>query len=302
MQIRFNKGICFRICVLITLSIFLISVISASEESFEQGEIVDFLDIPHSAYPSDTTTTVVKEAGYISANAAIANIPGMEGVRGTWSAEILDNLDGGTRIKTRILQAHNADIQLLMDSSRADEDLEIVDIAYEMDIATTQIGLNEPAQIEMSVPRQWVNEHGGLEAIRIFRYVNDRTADVLTTRFLNYDRDTGYINLKSDSPDGLGMFALVAVRQHASSQPDTIEPERVRNVQQENIISETHEPHVSREEDKNLFKIQVAAFCLFFVLFFIGVARTMKPFVHKCNNLPVFGLVIRMIQSSNLKR
>jgi len=300
MLIRLNVRMCFRVCVLITLSIFLISVISASEETFEQGEILDFLEPSPSAYPSDTTCTIVKDPGYVTANPAIANIPGMEGIRGTWSAEIPDTLEGGAKIRTKLLKVQSGDIQPMpVDSSGSGKTIDLVDSAYIMDIDTTRIGLTGPAQVEMSVSREWVHDNGGLEATRIFRYRNDGTRELLNTRFSNYDRDTGYINLKADSPHGLGMFVLVAVRQQASSQPDILVPEPVLDIQPGTINSETHGSGFSPE---TLFTIQAAVLYLLLVLLFIGVTRTKKSFLHKFYNLPVFGLVIRLIHSSHIKR
>ncbi|MFA5213125.1 MAG: hypothetical protein WC406_07315, partial [Methanoregula sp.] len=139
----------------------------------------------------------------------------------------------------------------------------------------------------------------GLEATRIFRYGNDGTRELLNTRFSNYDRDTGYINLKADSPHGLGMFVLVAVRQRASSQPDIIVPEPVLDIQEENVISENQESRIFHER---LFTIQVAILGILLVLLIIGVTRIRKLFVHTFSNLPVFGLVIRMIHGSHIKR
>jgi len=270
------------------------------DNAFEQGEILDFLEPSHSAYPSDTTLTIVKDPGHVTANPAIANIPGMEGIRGTWSAEIPDTLEGGAKIRTKLQEVQRGDIQPMpADSSESGVTIDLVESAYIMDIDTTRIGLTGPAQVEMSVSREWVHDNGGLEATRIFRYGNDGTRELLNTRFSNYDRDTGYINLKADSPHGLGMFVLVAVRQRASSQPDIIVPEPVLDIQKENVISETQESRIFHER---LFTIQVAILGILLVLLIIGVTRIRKSFVHTCSNLPVFGLVIRMIHSSHIKR
>ena len=270
------------------------------DTAFEQGEILDFLEPSHSAYPSDTTLTIVKDPGYVTANPAIANIPGMEGIRGTWSVEIPDTLEGGAKIRTKLQEVQRGDIQPLpADSSGSGKTIDLVDSAYIMDIDTTRIGLTGPAQVEMSVSREWVHDNGGLEATRIFRFGNDGTRELLNTRFSNYDRDTGYINLKADSPHGLGMFVLVAVRQRASSQLDILVPEPVLDIQPGTINSETHGSGFSPE---TLFTIQAAVLYLLLVLLFIGVTRTKKSFLHKFYNLPVFGLVIRLIHSSHIKR
>ncbi len=270
------------------------------DTAFEQGEILDYLDNPPSAFPSDTIWTIVKDPGHVTANPAIANIPGMEGIRGTWSAEIPDTLEGGAKIRTKLQEVQRGDIQPMpVDSYGSDETIDLVDSAYIMDIDTTRIGLTGPAQVEMSVSREWVHDNGGLEATRIFRYGNDGTRELLNTRFSNYDRDTGYINLKADSPHGLGMFVLVAVRQRASSQPDILVPESVPVLHKENVISETQESRIFHER---LFTIQVAILGILLVLLIIGVTRIRKSFVHTFSNLPVFGLVIRMIHSSHIKR
>lgn len=288
------------LCIFCLITVMGSLGVSAQEDSaFEQGEVLDYLEAADSGYPPGTMYTIVNNAGYLPADAAVGNIPGMEGVKGRWSADILDEPDGGAKITTKILPVQKGDIQLPLDPSRIGETLEIAGIAYTMDVDSTQPGLTGPAQIEMSISREWVKKYGGLEAIRIFRYGSGGTAEVLEPRFLNYDRDTGYINLNADSPHGLGMFTLVAIRSLPAHQPDTAGHEPVTTITPENIISATRESHVSHEV---LIGIQTLSFCILLVLLFIGITRSRKSVINKCYKLPVFGLVIRMIQSSSSKR
>jgi PGF-pre-PGF domain-containing protein len=68
----------------------------------------------------------------------------------------------------------------------------------------------------MAVSPAWVDAHGGADAIRIIRFAEDGTREVLATRLVDTDA-SGNLVFEAASPNGLSVFGLAAV----SAMPQT---------------------------------------------------------------------------------
>ena len=73
------------------------------------------------------------------------------------------------------------------------------------------------AIVIMAAGTDWVDAHGGTDAVRIIRYDPEtETSQVLETRYLGTDED-GRMLFEGISPDGLSVFALAGEKQ-----PETV--------------------------------------------------------------------------------
>jgi hypothetical protein len=90
---------------------------------------------------------------------------------------------------------------------------EITAVAYVMSV--TRINLENGddiagATIRMTVSPDWVEEHGGIDAIRIAHSSGDGISEILDTRIVGTD-DDGNLIVEAFSPHGLSVFGLIAV-------------------------------------------------------------------------------------------
>ena len=88
-------------------------------------------------------------------------------------------------------------------------------VAYTMDIAKTNLDDGKDigqATVTMSVSPSWVEEHGGAASVRIARFADDGTSQILKTRYRGIDSSANQI-FEGDSPGGLSIFALITIRE-----------------------------------------------------------------------------------------
>ena len=90
---------------------------------------------------------------------------------------------------------------------------EIDALAYTVTVTRTNLENGEDiagAVIWMTVSPTWVEEHGGVDAVRIARSAEDGTYEMLTTRLAGADRN-GNLIFEGVSPGGLSVFCLLTV-------------------------------------------------------------------------------------------
>lgn len=73
------------------------------------------------------------------------------------------------------------------------------------------------ATLEMTVAKTWVDEHGGKDAIRIYRRGDDGFTEMLVPVFTGYDSTGQMMVFTVISPRGLSEFSLSAVKSAGSS-------------------------------------------------------------------------------------
>jgi len=86
--------------------------------------------------------------------------------------------------------------------------------AYTLNVAKTNLNdVTEigTATVNMSISPSWVAAHGGVNKVKILRYADDGTYQVLDTRFVGMDI-SGNMVFTGISPGGLSIFALVSVK------------------------------------------------------------------------------------------
>jgi len=87
-------------------------------------------------------------------------------------------------------------------------------VAYTLNVAKTNLNdgtVIGNANVNMSISPAWVAAHGGVSNVKILRYADDGTYQVLDTRFVGLD-SSGNMVFTGISPGGLSTFALVTVK------------------------------------------------------------------------------------------
>ena len=93
--------------------------------------------------------------------------------------------------------------------------LQLNDIAYAIRVETENLNNYEylsNATIEMSIPEEWAENHGGTESIRIIRIADDGNFEVLKTTVVKGNSE-GSLRVQGQSPNGLSIFGLISVTQ-----------------------------------------------------------------------------------------
>ena len=98
-----------------------------------------------------------------------------------------------------------------------DADLEIVDIAYTLEVTTENLrDAVEGATVRFSVGRAWVEQFGTGSVLAI-RQGDDGRTELLVTRFVAFEGDIA--RFEADSPNGLSLFSLMSVRRKSEPTP-----------------------------------------------------------------------------------
>jgi hypothetical protein len=174
-----------------------ISVETKAEPIQEEGKIT--ADIKSVTLKNAPTTASVKDTGTVSASFA-ANLADLPPADATVAASISKTPD------PVVLAAYQDAV--------AKQGNQMGDVAYAMTVAKTNLEDGKDvgaATVTMSVPVAWVEDRGGVNAVRIARYADDGSTQVLDTTFVGLDSSSN-MEFQGASPGGLSIFALITVR------------------------------------------------------------------------------------------
>ncbi|WP_083523355.1 outer membrane protein assembly factor BamB family protein [Methanofollis ethanolicus] len=135
---------------------------------------------------------------------------------GTVTASVSANLTGipsGAGLQTTVSANVSADAQSAFQIAASSDGLNVNAVAYTMNIVKTNLTNGQDvsnATIRMTASPAWVNAHGGVDAVRIIRWAEDGTKEVLKTVLVGTDAD-GNLVFEAYSPNGLSVFGLTAV-------------------------------------------------------------------------------------------
>ncbi len=178
------------------------------------GKIVQF-GVPAKPGLTEAAVTIVTPitgTGIAESGSVVADLAGLEGVSAAWSIDVTQQPDANTTITTSIIQEPGSAVQDAFRTALRAAKMDIAQIAYVMQVTKSGISSTGPATVSLSIPQNWVNNYGGMDAVRIVRLGEDGSTEVLATTFSNYDMNTGYLTFKAPSPKGLSVFGLVAVK------------------------------------------------------------------------------------------
>ncbi len=203
------------------------SVSSSSKTTTDKqkGQVFDYAQI---APPNANTvfrTTTVSAKGRVSVTPLIAETESMPGAKASWSAEIVNDPDGGGKISTGLISTIPETVIASYRTVLAGQGLDVSSVAYAMSVEKDdRIGATKEGVIEMTAPQKWVTDNGGINQIRVFRVSDEGIAELLTTAFSKYDMDTGYLTFRAESPNGLCTFTLLAVKPATGGSTASQEP------------------------------------------------------------------------------
>ncbi|MBN1177198.1 MAG: hypothetical protein JXA51_05920, partial [Dehalococcoidales bacterium] len=164
-----------------------------------------------------TGTSAVAEVLSISADAEFTtrdftSVDSLLGEVASTVALDLNTLPVDAEVKITTSLEPDTEAQSAFQLAAANAGMESIDIAYVINIAKTNLenGTDiKSASIIMKAGAEWVEAHGGQDAISIFRHdAETGTTQRLETMFLGYD-EQGRAVFKGVSPDGLSVFGLV---------------------------------------------------------------------------------------------
>jgi hypothetical protein len=110
----------------------------------------------------------------------------------------------------------------------AQNNLQMEAVAYTMDVRRVNLAKTGAANVTLTVPPSWVDQHGGKDAVKIAR-IGEETgvAELLTTSYIGID-SRGNVMFRGDSPNGTSIFGMVSAKATAIKQQEgpgvTIQP------------------------------------------------------------------------------
>ncbi|WFN34533.1 right-handed parallel beta-helix repeat-containing protein [Methanogenium sp. S4BF] len=133
---------------------------------------------------------------------------------GNVTASLMANLTGipsGAGLETTISANISAAAQSAFQIAATADGLNLDAVAYTMNVVKTNLTNGQDisdATIRMSVSPAWVAANGGYGAVRIIRFAEDGTMEVLNTVYLGFDGELD--QFEAFSPNGLSIFGLSA--------------------------------------------------------------------------------------------
>jgi hypothetical protein len=158
------------------------------------------------------TTSVTNTGSVSSGSVSAGGVSGMSGATASWSGSVSTQPSSGATITTTISQDPPAATLAAYQSVYQVQGTGIGAVAYTMTVSKNGVTTSGPATITMSVPRSWVESHGGVNSMSIARQGDDGVTESLTTQFTGYDSVTGDAIFTATSPHGLSIFALVSTQ------------------------------------------------------------------------------------------
>ncbi|MDD1676410.1 MAG: PKD domain-containing protein [Methanomicrobiales archaeon] len=166
-----------------------------------------------------TLTGVLIEGTPVTAEISIGQVK-------AWFTVRLSDLPPDAAVTLSIIERPSPAAQEGFAAAAAAANMEIDRVAYTMRVDKVNLSSTGVATIWMTVPGQWVQDHGGSGGIRIFRIPDGGEPTVLATSFTGNDIG-GNMIFTGDSPDGLSVFGLISVKVTAAAHEPDAAPTQV---------------------------------------------------------------------------
>jgi len=143
-----------------------------------------------------------------------AQFTGTGTVSASFTADLMHLPSQNATIAVSLAEKPDPLVQAAFDSAVKKTGYQMDAIAYTLNVAKTnlndgrEIGI---ATVNMSISPSWITAHGGVGQVKIARYADDGTSQVLDTRSAGPD-SSGNMVFTGTSPGGLSIFALVSVK------------------------------------------------------------------------------------------
>ena len=96
------------------------------------------------------------------------------------------------------------------------KDQSITSVGYTATFLKSGIPATAPAVVRMTTPPGWVDQNGGIPAVRVVRIGDDKLTELLATTYAGTDAG-GNLIFEAPSPHGLSLFGLVTVKSQSPS-------------------------------------------------------------------------------------
>ena len=174
-----------------------IDVTTAASPKEANGVIT--ADIKSISMEHQPVTALVKDAGTVSAS---------------FKADLMSLPPSDATITAVIAEKPGPATQVAIDQAVSKNGYQLDAVAYTMDVAKTHLNDGKDiglATVTMSVTPSWVIDHGGITGVKIARFADDGTSQLLETRYVGLDSAANMV-VEGTSPGGLSIFALISVK------------------------------------------------------------------------------------------
>lgn len=164
---------------------------------------------------------------WIVSEPAILEIPSIGMVTASFETELY-TLPVDALIKGTFTDVVSEDMNQILMRASIQEGYQLEDIAYvfTIDSGTLEDGIDiGSASLTMTVSKDWIDSHGGIDAVRIAHLKDDGSTEMLEISFEAED-DDGSVIISAVSPDGLSSFAMIAVTEKIEGPDVAVEMEQ----------------------------------------------------------------------------
>jgi hypothetical protein len=127
--------------------------------------------------------------------------------------------------QTTISATYTSEISNMFDGAADSEGLKIIAIAYIYEVKKINVTAKGPAAVTLTAPRTWVENNGGVTAVKIIKIADDGTVSILDTIFMGYGDDGKSCIFRAEM-DGLSIFGMIAVRAKEEAAPESVGAEK----------------------------------------------------------------------------
>jgi hypothetical protein len=164
-----------------------------------------------------TRDTPVKENGVISGTVQSVRLHTAPAYADTSTGIVSISVDTplatipeNAAITTTISETANPGILDAFRSAAQSQNQQVKGIAYNAYITKTNFVPTGPATVTLTIPPDWVTNHGGIPSIGIAHISDEGTASILRTDYTGYD-NAGNMVFQATSPQGLSLFSLISL-------------------------------------------------------------------------------------------
>ena len=147
-------------------------------------------------------------------------------VSASFTADLITIPPPDATISATLAERPDAATQAAFDQAVSRKGYQMGVVAYILNVAKTNLTDGTEigqATVNMSIAPSWVAAQGGAGAVKIARFADDGTSQVLDTRSLGLD-SSGNMVFAGISPGGLSIFALISVKSPPAAQAITPQP------------------------------------------------------------------------------
>ena len=203
--------------------------VEGSTISFSKGPMT--IGVTTAASPKEANGVITADITSISMEHQPVNAQFKDAgtVSASFKADLMSLPPSDATITVVIAEKPGPATKVAIDQAVYNNGYQLDAVAYTMDVAKTNFNDGKdigPATVTMSVTPTWVIDHGGIIGVKIARFADDGTSQLLETRYVGLDSSAN-MAFEGTSPSGLSIFALISVKAQEQAIAQTSQPESV---------------------------------------------------------------------------